>query len=78
MDLQQVDVVCAQARKGGLDGVEDCGAGEARLVHVVARILEVWVEDRAHGGVVVYQAKAFREDEEFVAWNVELRGRIVS
>jgi len=32
VDLQDVDVGCAEAAEGSVDGVEDCGAGEAWVV----------------------------------------------
>ena len=34
VDLEEVYVGCVEAREGGFDGVEDCGAGEALFVGV--------------------------------------------
>ena len=69
VDLVEVDVGRVEAREGGVDGVEDGGAGEAGAVEVVARVEEVGAGAGDGGGVFA--------DEVWVdisGWRKEWRG----
>ena len=49
VDLEQVDVVCSQACEGGVDGVEEGGAGEACELSVGLVIGDEWQGERERG-----------------------------
>ena len=72
VDLQEVQIVGAQTLQAGVDGAENRLAREAALIHVVfARLHLGGVADVDHAGLFANGAEAFREDDEFVAWDVD-------
>lgn len=56
VDLEQVEIVCAEAGEGGVDGFEDGGAGETApvdVVFVVGRDLAVFLSTEVGAEEVV-------------------------
>ena len=73
MHLKQVDVGRAETLERCLDLVEERGAREPTLIHIVAGVVEVRAEDGDRGGVVfVDEEEHLGEDDNILARDIVL------
>lgn len=70
VDLEEIDVGCVETAKGGFDGVEDSLTGEAALVDVVDRLINILEGERFRIVTLAGGATAFAQDDELVAGEV--------
>ena len=64
--LEEIKVRSLQARKRGIDRVEDGCAGEPTLVHVSWLFPELWRAVCLDAGIICDETKAFRRDHDLV------------
>jgi hypothetical protein len=67
VDLEEVDVVGVEPLERRVDGVENRGARQPALVHVVGQVADVRVLHVVDGGFFAERAVALGQDDELVA-----------
>jgi hypothetical protein len=72
MNLQEIQVWRAETLERGIDGVEDGGTGEAKLVNVFERVTEVRHEHGKDRGIIPNYATDFAEYENLLAGDIVL------
>jgi len=72
VDLQKIDIWRLETCEGRIDGVEDCGPRQARLIYVLRQLVESGRQECSDGGITGDETMALCGKDNLVARNVVL------